>query len=182
MYFCEKIITPMRLLFSLFFFSFLSATAQTTTPQTTTKQTGVGIALYPTGTETGLGFRSGRDTRWVLDVRATRASLYSEKSKTSSFVTEASAVCRIIKLEKVRFHIGVGYRGDWNFTEKHRHGIVMPIGVEAFPFPFQNAGLFFESAPFFVSDFDTSNQFGIRTVAGFIFYIPSKAVLKALIK
>src|ERR1700759_5365563 len=110
-------------------------------------QTGPGIAILPTGTETGLGFRSSRDTHWALDVRATRANFYSEKNKTSSFVTEVSAVCRVIRLEKVKLHIGVGYRGDWNFTETNRHGIVVPVGVEAFPFPFQNAGLFFEAAP-----------------------------------
>jgi hypothetical protein len=137
-------------------------------------QTGPGIGIYPTGTETGLGFRSARDTHWALDVRATRANLYSEKNKTSSFVTEVSAICRVIRLEKVRFHVGIGYRGDWNFSETHRHGIIMPVGVEAFPFPFQNAGLFFEAAPFFVSDFDKSNQLGIRTVAGFVFYLPVK--------
>ncbi|MDB5273831.1 MAG: hypothetical protein JWO58_2198 [Chitinophagaceae bacterium] len=137
-------------------------------------QTGPGIAIYPTGTETGLGFRSARDTRWALDVRATRANFYSEKNKTSSFVTEVSAICRVIRLEKVRFHIGIGYRGDWNFTETNRHGIVVPVGVEAFPFPFQNAGLFFEAAPFVVSDFGKSTQGGIRTVAGFVFYLPVK--------
>ncbi len=163
----------MRLLLSLslVFYTFLSALAQT----------GPGIAIYPTGTETGLGLRSAKDTRWALDIRATRANFYSEKNKTSSFVSELSAVCRIIKLEKVRFHLGIGYRTDWNFTETHKHGVVMPVGIEAFPFPFQNAGLFFEAAPFFVSDFDKSSQFGIRTVAGFVFYIPSKAVLKAFI-
>lgn len=172
----------MRLFVSLtlFFFTLLPAVAQTPETEKTAKQTGPGIALYPTGTEAGLGFRSSRDTRWVLDVRATRANLYSDKTKASSFVTEVSAVCRVIKLEKVRFHLGVGYRGDWNFLEKHRHGVVVPVGVEAFPFPFQNAGLFFEVAPYFVSDFNNSNQAGMRTVAGFVFYIPSKAILKAL--
>lgn len=162
----------MRLLFSLPLLLFASLIGFA--------QTGPGIALYPTGTETGLGLRSGKDTRWALDARATRANFYSEKNKASSFVSEVSVVCRIVKLEKVRFHLGLGYRADWNFTETHKHGAVMPIGVEAFPFPFQNAGLFFEAAPFFVSDFDKSSQFGIRTVAGFVFYIPSKALLNAL--
>ena len=165
---------------SLFFFTLLSARAQTPVAEKPTKQTGPGIALYPTGTESGIGFRSGKDTRWALDVRATRANFYSETNKGSSFVSEVSAVCRVIKLEKVRFHLGLGYRADWNFLETNRHGVVAPIGVEAFPFPFQNAGLFFESAPFFVSDFNKNSQFGLRTVAGFVFYIPSKAILKAL--
>lgn len=168
--------------FSLLFLSFFNAFSQTATPSTRAHQTGPGIALYPTGTEAGLGLRSSKDTRWALDIRATRANFYSEKNKTSSFVSEISAVCRIVKLEKVRLHLGIGYRADWNFTETHKHGLVMPLGVEAFPFPFQNAGLIFEVAPFFVSDFDKSSQFGMRTVAGFVFYIPSKAVLKELIK
>jgi len=160
-------------------FNFLYASAQTEIPKTQKNQTGPGIALYPTGTESGLGFRSSRDTRWFLDVRIARPNFYTEKSKTSSFVSEASAVCRIIKLEKVRLNLGIGYRGDWNFSETNRHGVVMPLGVEAFPFPFQNAGLIFEVAPFCVSDFDKSTQVGMRTVAGFVFYIPSKEILKA---
>ena len=167
--------------FSFVLFTFIAAFAQTAIPPTT-RQTGPGIAFYPTGTEAGLGFRSSKDSRWALDVRATRANFYSESNKTSSFVSEVSAVFRIVKLEKVRLHLGLGYRADWNFTETHKHGVVMPLGVEAFPFPFQNAGLIFEVAPFFVSDFDKSSQFGMRTVAGFVFYIPSKAVLKELIK
>lgn len=138
-------------------------------------QTGIGIGLYPTGTETGFGIRTSKETRVALDARITRANIFSEKSKASSFVTELSVIYRVVKLEKVRFHVGLGYKGDWNLNENHKHGVIVPVGVEAFPFPFQNAGLFFEAAPFYVSDFKSKDNAGIRTTAGFVFYFPLKA-------
>ena len=111
-------------------------------------QTGIGLALYPTGTESGFGLRSGKDQRVYLDARIARAIFFSDsKAGQSNFLTELSAVCRVIKLEKVRFQVGVGFRGDWNLVATHKYGAVVPIGVEAFPFPFQNAGLIFEVAP-----------------------------------
>lgn len=139
-------------------------------------QTGPGIGIYPTGTEAGLSFRSSKDTRFAFDARVARVLFNTDKSKTSSFVTEVSVICRVVKLEKVRFFLGTGYRADWNFTDRHRHGISVPLGVEAFPFPFQNAGLFFEVAPYFVSDFrSNSNNYGIRATSGFVFYFPKKS-------
>ena len=136
-------------------------------------QTGVGIGIYPTGTETGLGFRLNKDKRLSLDARVTRANFYS-KPGISSFLTEVSGIYRLVALEKVRFHMGIGFRADWNFSTDSKYGGVVPIGVEAFPFPFQNAGLFFEAAPFLVSDTFLHWQGGIRTVAGFVFYFPTK--------
>jgi hypothetical protein len=141
-----------------------------------TAQTGAGIGIYPTGTETGIGYRSAKETRWAADVRFSRANLFTNPEK-GSWVNEASAICRVIKLEKVRFHIGLGARADWSNdpTQNHRFGAVMPIGVEAYPFPFQNAGLFFEAAPFLTTTIEAiSLNFGLRTVAGFVFYIPKK--------
>lgn len=70
--------------------------------------------------------------------------------------------------------MGLGFRSNWNLTTSHKHGVVVPIGVEAFPFPFQNAGLFFEAAPYFETDNQSNWQGGIRTVAGFVFYFPKK--------
>ncbi|MBA4242014.1 MAG: hypothetical protein C0448_14920 [Sphingobacteriaceae bacterium] len=137
-------------------------------------QTSVGIGIYPTGTETGLGFRLNKDNHFTLDARVTKANLYSDTKTSSSFLSEASAIYRLILLEKVRFHIGVGFRGNWNLTTTHKYGPIIPIGVEAFPFPFQNAGLFFEAAPFFETDQKYNWQGGIRTVAGFVFYFPTK--------
>jgi len=138
-------------------------------------QTGPGIAIYPTGTETGIGYRSAKDTRWALDARITKTNI-SNDAKTGSMVNEISIVYRIMYLEKVRFHIGLGGRADWNFDvkEQHKYGIVTPVGVEAFPFPFQNAGLFFEAAPFYTASHEGIWNGGLRTVAGFIFYIPKK--------
>jgi hypothetical protein len=141
-------------------------------------QTGIGIGIYPTGTETGLGFRSGKETRWAVDGRIAKANLYGEKTKASSFVSEVSLICRVVKLEKVRFHVGLGFKGDWNFTETNKQGPILPIGVEAFPFPFQNAGLFFEAAPFYVTDQNAHYYSGIRTAAGFVFYFPLKPKIK----
>lgn len=133
-------------------------------------QTGAGIGLYATGSETGLGFRSAKETRWVLDARVTKANVYSEKNKASSFSTELSPVYRLVKLEKVRFHLGLGYKAEWNPHAAHKHGFIVPVGVEAFPFPFQNAGLFFEAGAFILSDSEHNYYSGIRTAAGFVFY------------
>jgi hypothetical protein len=140
----------------------------------TKSQTTIGIGIYPTGTETGLGFRLNKDKRFSLDTRITKANLYSNSSSPSSFLSEISAIYRLIVLEKVRFHMGLGFRSNWNFSSQHKHGVVIPVGVEAFPFPFQNAGLFFEAAPFFETDNQQNWQGGIRTVAGFVFYFPKK--------
>lgn len=137
-------------------------------------QTTIGIGIYPTGTETGLGFRLNKDKRISLDARVTKANLYSDAKIASTFLSEVSVIYRLILLEKVRFHIGVGFRGNWNFTTTNKYGAIIPIGVEAFPFPFQNAGLFFEAAPFFETDHTSNWQGGIRTVAGFVFYFPKK--------
>lgn len=138
-------------------------------------QTGPGIGVFPTGTEIGLSFRSAKDTRVAFDARLARALFNTDKTKPSSFVSEVSVIYRVIRLEKVRFNIGLGYRADWNFVERHRHGLTIPIGIEAFPFPFQNAGLFFEVAPYFVSDFRSNNNiWGLRAASGFMFYFPTK--------
>ena len=137
-------------------------------------QTSVGIALYPTGSETGLGFRLNKDKRVSMDARITKAGLYSNKATPSTFISEISALYRVVLLEKVRFQMGLGFRSDWNFTTTHKHGVVVPIGVEAFPFPFQNAGLIFEVAPFYETDDKANWNGGMRTVAGFVFYFPTK--------
>jgi hypothetical protein len=137
-------------------------------------ETGPGIGIYPTGTETGIGLRTGKNSKIIGDFRVSKANFYSVASN-SSFITEASAVIKLVQLEKVRFHLGLGGRAEWNFGGKpHKAGAVMPVGVEAFPFPFQNAGLFFEAAPFFTMDYLNTYTGGIRTVAGFIFYFPLK--------
>lgn len=142
---------------------------------TVNSQTTIGVALYPTGSEAGLGLRLNKDKRFSLDARIARANFYSDiKNGQSNFVTELSAICRVVKLEKIRFHVGLGFRGDWNLVTSHKYGAIIPIGVEAFPFPFQNAGLIFEAAPYCVSDMHAKLTGGIRTVAGFVFYFPVK--------
>jgi hypothetical protein len=137
------------------------------------QNTGIGLGIYSTGTEVGVGFRSGKNSTWLLDARVTKANFFNNPA-ASSFISEISGVCRVIKLEKVRLHIGLGLRNEWNFGKNNRIGAVVPIGVEAFPFSFQNAGLFFEVAPFFTDNMHKDYYAGLRTVAGFVFYFPTK--------
>ncbi len=110
-----------------------------------------------------------------MDIRIAKASLFNSP-KTGSLVNEASVLYRVAYYEKVRFHLGLGARADWNFDtkQKHRFGAVLPVGVEAYPFPFQNAGLFFEVAPFFTTAGGRNHNAGFRTVAGFAFYFLKK--------
>src|ERR1700744_1025310 len=89
-------------------------------------QTTIGIGLYPTGTETGLGLRLNKDKRISMAARITRANFYSNPG-VSSFSTELSGIYRIIVLEKVRFHVGLGFRTDWNLSTSHKYGAVIPI-------------------------------------------------------
>jgi hypothetical protein len=136
-------------------------------------QTSVGIGIYPTDTETGLGFRSGKNSTVCLDARIAKANFFS-KANSSSYLSELSVVFRVVKLEKVRFHIGIGARMEGNVDRPNRYGGLIPIGVEAFPFPFQNAGLFFEAAPFYTVDNRNDFYAGLRTAAGFVFYFTKK--------
>ena len=135
---------------------------------------GPGIGFYPTGTEAGLGFRSSKDSKFLVDARLTKCTIYTNP-KQGSFNTETSLLYRIAYYERVRMHIGLGFRGEWTITanQNDRLGVVMPLGVEAFPFPFQNAGLFFEVAPYFSTN-STGQNYGLRTVAGFAFYFIKK--------
>lgn len=137
-------------------------------------QTKVGIGIYPTGTETGLGFRLNKDKKINFETRITKAN-FSNSPNLSQFINETSVLWRLVLLEKVRFHMGVGFRGEFNLLSTSKFGGVLPIGVEAFPFPFQNAGLFFEAAPFYTINQDNQWNSGIRTVAGFVFYFPQKS-------
>jgi hypothetical protein len=135
----------------------------------------IGIGLYHTGTETGIGIRCSKGTRLAVDIRIMRANVFSDTAKSSSFVTELSLICRVVKLEKVRFHVDLGYKGAWNLVENNKHGMIVPVGLEAFPFPFQNSGLFFGATPFYVIEpIAQKEKAGIRTAAGFVFYFPMK--------
>lgn len=143
----------------------------------TMAQSGIGIGLYPTGTETGFGLRTGKDSHWAADLRVTRFGVQGTgEERSGSFVNEASLLYRVLYLERIRLHTGLGFRADWQFgaAQEHRFGAVAPVGVEAFPFPFQHAGLFFEAAPFYVMDRTGCPFTGVRTVAGFVCYIPTK--------
>ncbi|MEN9997514.1 MAG: hypothetical protein RI922_504 [Bacteroidota bacterium] len=135
---------------------------------------GPGIGFYPTGTEAGLGFRSAKNTTFLFEARITKFNLYNNP-KQGSFNTETSLLCRIAYYDRVRLHLGLGFRGEWTITanQNDRLGVVMPLGVEAFPFPFQNAGLFFEVAPYFTTN-SSGQNYGLRTVAGFAFYFIKK--------
>lgn len=140
-------------------------------------QTGVGIGIYPTGTETGLGFRSGKNSRFFVEGCITKANLYN-KPLASSALSEIAMGVRVVKLEKVFLNVGLGIRGEWNSNKNNKIGAIIPVSIEAFPFPFQNAGLFFGAAFFYTSDLDKDYYVGIRTAAGFVFYFPVKKVKK----
>jgi hypothetical protein len=137
--------------------------------------TGVGIGIYPTGTETGFGFRSAKNKHYTIDVRVTKANLFTNP-EGGTIINEASWLYKIAYYERVRLHAGMGLRADWNLdkTAAHRYGFVTPLGIEAFPFPFQNAGLFFEAAPFCTWNNERNTNLGVRTVAGFVFYFVRK--------
>lgn len=139
----------------------------------------IGIGIYPTGTETGLGIRTYKNHKLSFEARITKANFYTAP-KPSTFITEASVLYRVVYYEKVRMHTGIGFRTDWNNINGNELGLVCPIGIEAFPFSFQNAGLFFEAAPFATTADGDDWHGGIRTVAGFVFYLmPRKGKNKA---
>jgi hypothetical protein len=137
-------------------------------------QTKAGIAIYATGTETGLGYRSAKESKFAFDLRACKVNFTGTPAR-GSFVSESSLICRVYKAEKLRFHLGLGFRGSWQHKTglQNEYGAVIPIGIEAFPFPFQQAGLFFETAPYYTA-YKSSWSAGIRTTAGFVFYFPEK--------
>lgn len=153
------------ILFFFMIFSFL---------KNANSQTGVGIGFYPTGTEAGIGFRSGKNSVACLDTRVGKA-LFTPKAGTSGFISELNVIFRTVLLEKIRFHIGIGGRGEFNIDRPNKYGPVIPIGIEGFPFAFQNAGVFFEVAPYYASDWVKDYNAGLRTVAGFVFYFPTKS-------
>jgi len=136
-------------------------------------QTGIGIGIYPTGTETGLGFRSGKNSKFFVEGCITKANLYNSPI-ASSALSELAMGVRVVKLEKVFLNIGLGVRAEYNSNKNNKIGAIIPISVEAFPFPFQNAGLFFGAGLFYTSDLKKDTYAGIRTAAGFVFYFPKK--------
>lgn len=145
--------------------------AQTTAATTSTLSLGPGVGIYASGTETGLGFHLMKDSRWSMEARFARTNVLVATS-AGSWVTEASLLYRVAYYEKVRLHVGLGPKADFQVSEtlNDRYGLSMPVGVEAFPFPFQNAGLFFEAAPFYLSGGGNDINYGIRTSSGFVFY------------
>ena len=134
----------------------------------------VGVGLYTTGSEYGLGFRSSKVNKMCFDVRFTK-TLFTTNPNTGGFNSEINFVHRVVKQERLNFHIGYGFKTDINVNvgSLNKYGVVFPVGVEAFPFPFQQAGLFFEVAPFYITTTNRSAQFGLRSAAGFVFYFTS---------
>jgi hypothetical protein len=135
-----------------------------------------GIGILPTGSEIGINFRSSKDKTLFFDARVSKVNILLNKN-SGGFINEASLVYRISQNEKLRFNIGLGLRTEWNFTTKQnqRYGMVLPIGIEAFPFPFQNGGLFFEIAPYFSNDKTNLQNIGVRSSSGFIYYFTAKS-------
>jgi hypothetical protein len=136
---------------------------------------GVGIGILPTGSETGISFRTSKQNRFLVDLRISKANIFFHPN-AGSVVNEVSFLYRVSMHEKLRFHIGLGARSEWTFDKKlhNRHGIISTFGVEAFPFPFQNGGLFFEIAPYYTADKTHLQNLGIRSSSGFIYYVTKK--------
>lgn len=153
-----------------------TASAQVTPTPTEGKKLSSGVGIYGSGTETGFGFRSAKDTRFALDVRVAKTNIFTEPN-TGSIVNEINCIYRVAFYERARFFMGLGARADWGVGETvdNRYGVVMPLGAEAYPFPFQNAGLFFEAAPFVTTADGTSYNIGVRTITGFSFYFYSNS-------
>ncbi len=136
---------------------------------------GAGLGILPTGTETGISFRTSKQKRVLVDLRLSKANIFLHPS-SGMFINEASFLYRVAFYEKLRLHLGLGARSEWDFNKNmnHRFGAVASIGVEAFPFPFQNGGLFFEVAPYFTIDKTNAQNLGLRTASGFIYYFTKK--------
>lgn len=135
-----------------------------------------GLGVLPTGSEIGINFRSSKDKPLFLDLRVSKVNILLNKN-SGGFINESSLIYRISKHEKLRFNLGLGLRLESSITPKQnqRGGVVIPLGIEAFPFPFQNGGLFFEVAPYFTSDKVNYQNLGIRSSSGFIYYFTSKS-------
>ena len=159
------------LTFSALLIGAVSTLCAQTTTATAPQKLGPGVGLYASGTETGMGLHLIKDSRWSMEARFARTNIFVQ-SETGSWVTEASLLYRVAYHEKVRCHIGIGPKADFQVSESlsDRYGLSFPIGVEAFPFPFQNAGLFFEAAPFYLTAGGDEINYGIRTSSGFVFY------------
>lgn len=70
----------------------LSAQAQPT--PTEGKHLIFGVGIYGSGTETGLGFRSGKDTRFAADIRVAKANIFTEPN-SGSLINEVSCIYRL---------------------------------------------------------------------------------------
>ena len=134
----------------------------------------VGIGVYPTGTAAGIGIKYSLTGKVCGELRFTNFTFVAE-SLNSTATSELMLHYRIQFLEKVRFHIGIGARMEWNSKLKEKYGASIPIGVEGFPFAaIPNLALFFETAPYFTSDFDKANLGGLRTTSGVCYYFTKK--------
>ncbi|MES2587611.1 MAG: hypothetical protein V4622_01445 [Bacteroidota bacterium] len=162
----------MKKLFLLIIFIFVSIFIAFIYSQ---EKLGFGIGILPTGSETGINFRSSKQDKLVFDLRISKANVFFH-TNSGSFINEVSLSYRVAYQEKLRFNLGLGTRAEWNLDVKQtqRYGMILPIGIEAFPFPFQNGGLFFEVAPYFTNDKNNLQNLGIRTTSGFIYYITKK--------
>ncbi|MFN6944476.1 MAG: hypothetical protein ACK4ND_05980 [Cytophagaceae bacterium] len=137
----------------------------------------VGLGVYPSGSEAGLSFKTSKLNSFFADIRMSDFN-FSQNIEELSFKNEVFAKYRLTYFERINFIIGLGPRMEFYGQRRPFWGIAAPIAVEAFPFPFPNAALFFEVAPFYASDLHGQYHGGFRTASGINFYfVPRKSKL-----
>jgi hypothetical protein len=129
----------------------------------------VGIGVYPSGNEPGFGFKTSHKGKWFADIRIADVLLPQDRDMFR-VRGEVLAKRRFTYFERVNFVTGIGPRIEYSGNTGSFYGLVIPVAVEAFPFPFPNAGLFFEVGTYGVTDFEGPIKAGFRTVAGINFY------------
>ncbi|WMJ73194.1 hypothetical protein RCC89_08465 [Cytophagaceae bacterium ABcell3] len=133
----------------------------------------VGIGVYPSGSEPGLSFKTSQRTKFFADIRLQDLQ-YTNFADQQHIKTELLAKRRFNWFDRINFVIGIGPRAEFYGHQDNFFGVVAPIAVEGFPFPFPNAGLFFEVAPYYSSDFNGNFHSGFRTVSGINFFFVSR--------
>jgi hypothetical protein len=129
----------------------------------------VGIGVYAGGNEPGLTFNTSRYGKYFVDFRISDVLLPQDRSEFR-IRSEVMLKRRFTYFDRANFILGLGGRVRHTGSEGTFYGISLPVAVEAFPFPFPNAGLFFEVGPYLASDFNGRSVGGFRTASGINFY------------
>jgi hypothetical protein len=140
----------------------------------------VGVGLYPSGTEPGISFKTSKVKPVYADIRFT--DFFFSDSDHFKFKSEVLVKRRFTYFERINFVVGVGPRMEYYSNDNLFYGVVAPLAVEAFPFPFPNAGLFFEVGPYYTTDFSGQFHGGFRTASGINFYFVNRKISNVLLE